>query len=259
MKRVIMAALIAVTLSPVAHAEFCDAPLTAGAEKSVKSTLHYQAYPAEIGKAMNSFCWLGMEAARMKQADSQVYARADIEARRWLTSTYGADNMPESERLTLQVGLSNAMIAGYTLTQQPQQIGGIYTKANKAAADKATADKKTAANKAAADKRRYVPELDDLLGDLSSGKNAPKSAPGYVDQLKNIITARARSVPGFGHQKCELLLTLDRAGNVVNVNPRTGNLQFCGAVMRTLKGLDFPPAPANIRNSFFDKPITLVF
>lgn len=149
MKRAFMTALIAVTLSPVAHAEFCDAPLTAGAEQSVKSTPHYRAYPDEVGKAVYSFCWLGMEAARDKQSAAQVETRADIEARRWINAKYGADGMADSERWALQAGLANAMIAGYTLTPQPP-----LRATNKAAAAKAAAEKKAAAAKAAAEKRQ---------------------------------------------------------------------------------------------------------
>lgn len=146
MKRLTLAAIIAVTLSPLAAnaaAQFCDAPLTPAAEMNVKSTPHFQAFPDEISKAVVDFCWLGMEAARQKQPSNQVEARADIESRRWVADHYGRDGMQDNERWTLEGGLSNAMIAGYTLKQQPEPLPGAKAKNKKAA----------------------VSGVDDLLGD----------------------------------------------------------------------------------------------
>ncbi|MCZ5770923.1 hypothetical protein O5340_14840 [Escherichia coli] len=55
----------------------------------------------------------------------------------------------------------------------------------KAAAEKAAADKKAAAAKAAAEKAaaaKAAAEADDIFGELSSGKNAPKTGEGEREQ-----------------------------------------------------------------------------
>ncbi|WP_226855142.1 cell envelope integrity protein TolA, partial [Enterobacter asburiae] len=146
----------------------------------------------------------------------------------------------------------------------------------KAAAEKAAADKKDAADKAAAKKAAAAEKaaaaagVDDLLGDLSSGKNAPKTgggakgnnaAPtgsgntksngatgaeinGYAAQIKSAIESRFYDASSYTGKTCTLRIKLAPDGMLLDIKSEGGDPALCTAALAAARQAKMPKPPS---------------
>ncbi|EDW8090046.1 cell envelope integrity protein TolA, partial [Salmonella enterica subsp. houtenae] len=147
--------------------------------------------------------------------------------------------------------------------------------ADKAAADKAAADKaaadKAAAKKAAAEKAAAAEGVDDLLGDLSSGKNAPKTGGGakgngqpskdsgtsganggatgadisaYAKQIQVAIQSRLYDASLYQGKQCVLHISLAPDGSLKSITSEGGDPALCQAALMAAKTAKIPKPPS---------------
>ncbi|WP_262353104.1 cell envelope integrity protein TolA, partial [Escherichia fergusonii] len=153
--------------------------------------------------------------------------------------------------------------------------------AEKAAADKAAAEKKAAekaaaekkaAEKAAADKKaaQKAAEADDIFGELSSGKNAPKTGGGpkgghdspagvgntknngasgedinnYAGQIKSAIESRFYDASLYAGKTCTLRIKLAPDGMLLDIKPEGGDPALCQAALAAAKLAKIPKPPS---------------
>ncbi|TJT39995.1 cell envelope integrity protein TolA, partial [Escherichia coli] len=135
--------------------------------------------------------------------------------------------------------------------------------AEKAAAEKAAADKKAAAEKAAA-------EADDIFGELSSGKNAPKTGGGakgnnaspagsgntknngasgadinnYAGQIKSAIESKFYDASSYAGKTCTLRIKLAPDGMLLDIKPEGGDPALCQAALAAAKLAKIPKPPS---------------
>ncbi|HCL5342094.1 TPA: cell envelope integrity protein TolA, partial [Salmonella enterica] len=140
----------------------------------------------------------------------------------------------------------------------------------KAAADKAAADK-AAAKKAAAEKAAAAEGVDDLLGDLSSGKNAPKTGGGakgngqpskdsgtsganggatgadisaYAKQIQVAIQSRLYDASLYQGRQCVLHISLAPDGSLKSITSEGGDPALCQAALMAAKTAKIPKPPS---------------
>ncbi|HHH4155831.1 TPA: cell envelope integrity protein TolA, partial [Enterobacter cloacae subsp. cloacae] len=142
--------------------------------------------------------------------------------------------------------------------------------AEKAAADKKAAAEKAAAKKAAAEKAAAAAGVDDLLGDLSSGKNAPKTgggakgnnaAPtgsgntksngatgaeinGYAAQIKSAIESRFYDASSYTGKTCTLRIKLAPDGMLLDIKSEGGDPALCTAAQAAARQAKMPKPPS---------------
>ncbi|EED7474428.1 cell envelope integrity protein TolA, partial [Salmonella enterica subsp. salamae] len=148
--------------------------------------------------------------------------------------------------------------------------------AEKAAADKKAAEKKAAADKAAADKAAAkkaaaAEGVDDLLGDLSSGKNAPKTGGGakgngqpskdsgtsganggatgadisaYAKQIQVAIQSRLYDASLYQGKQCVLHISLAPDGSLKSITSEGGDPALCQAALMAAKTAKIPKPPS---------------
>ena len=141
----------------------------------------------------------------------------------------------------------------------------------KAAADKKAAAEKAAAKKAAAaEKAAAAAGVDDLLGDLSSGKNAPKTgggakgnnaAPtgsgntksngatgaeinGYAAQIKSAIESRFYDASSYTGKTCTLRIKLAPDGMLLDIKSEGGDPALCTAALAAARQAKMPKPPS---------------
>ncbi|BET44279.1 cell envelope integrity protein TolA [Atlantibacter hermannii] len=231
-----LAALAAVLFTTAAHAAVdCARPLSVYGYRMAEKYPIYQAYRADFDTAFTAFC----EAGKQYAADGMPYEAANqrtgIEAARWMRERF-ADDIPAG---AIRSGLESLVYmggwSGYTGEAWPP----------------APAAARPAPKKRAAEKPGPV---DDLFGDLSSGKNAaptgrqtqePRTASSkeisrYTNQLRDNIKQVFYSVDHQTGKQCRLAVELTADGKVLNVAPRSGDLAFCRAAMEAVKRADMP-------------------
>ncbi|ECD2135543.1 cell envelope integrity protein TolA, partial [Salmonella enterica subsp. enterica serovar Praha] len=140
--------------------------------------------------------------------------------------------------------------------------------AAKAAAD---AKKKAAAEKAAAEKAAAAEGVDDLLGDLSSGKNAPKTGGGakgngqpskdsgtsganggatgadisaYAKQIQVAIQSRLYDASLYQGKQCVLHISLAPDGSLKSITSEGGDPALCQAALMAAKTAKIPKPPS---------------
>ncbi|EDU9328375.1 cell envelope integrity protein TolA, partial [Salmonella enterica subsp. enterica] len=140
----------------------------------------------------------------------------------------------------------------------------------RAAADKAAADK-AAAKKAAAEKAAAAEGVDDLLGDLSSGKNAPKTGGGakgngqpskdsgtsganggatgadisaYAKQIQVAIQSRLYDASLYQGKQCVLHISLAPDGSLKSITSEGGDPALCQAALMAAKTAKIPKPPS---------------
>ncbi|ECI4380007.1 cell envelope integrity protein TolA, partial [Salmonella enterica subsp. salamae] len=140
----------------------------------------------------------------------------------------------------------------------------------KAAADKAAADK-AAAKKAAAEKAAAAEGVDDLLGALSSGKNAPKTGGGakgngqpskdsgtsganggatgadisaYAKQIQVAIQSRLYDASLYQGKQCVLHISLAPDGSLKSITSEGGDPALCQAALMAAKTAKIPKPPS---------------
>ncbi|EDQ0643164.1 cell envelope integrity protein TolA, partial [Salmonella enterica subsp. arizonae] len=148
--------------------------------------------------------------------------------------------------------------------------------AEKAAAEKKAAEKKAAADKAAADKAAAkkaaaAEGVDDLLGDLSSGKNAPKTGGGakgngqpskdsgtsganggatgadisaYAKQIQVAIQSRLYDASLYQGKQCVLHISLAPDGSLKSITSEGGDPALCQAALMAAKTAKIPKPPS---------------
>ncbi|HFR6716186.1 TPA: cell envelope integrity protein TolA, partial [Shigella sonnei] len=145
--------------------------------------------------------------------------------------------------------------------------------AAKAAAEKAAADKKAAAAKAAAEKAaaaKAAAEADDIFGELSSGKNAPKTGGGakgnnaspagsgntknngasgadinnYAGQIKSAIESKFYDASSYAGKTCTLRIKLAPDGMLLDIKPEGGDPALCQAALAAAKLAKIPKPPS---------------
>ncbi|EEG9160254.1 cell envelope integrity protein TolA, partial [Salmonella enterica] len=148
--------------------------------------------------------------------------------------------------------------------------------AEKAAADKKAAEKKAAADKAAAkkaaaEKAAAAAGVDDLLGDLSSGKNAPKTGGGakgngqpskdsgtsganggatgadisaYAKQIQVAIQSRLYDASLYQGKQCVLHISLAPDGSLKSITSEGGDPALCQAALMAAKTAKIPKPPS---------------
>ncbi len=145
--------------------------------------------------------------------------------------------------------------------------------AKAAAAEKAAADKAAkAAAKAAAAKAAAAKEadgVDNLLGDLSSGKNAPKTGGGakgnnasaagsgntknsasgadinnYAGQIKSAIESKFYDASSYAGKTCTLRIKLAPDGLLLNIQSEGGDPALCQAALAAARQAKFPKPPS---------------
>ncbi|EPQ1147667.1 cell envelope integrity protein TolA, partial [Citrobacter amalonaticus] len=146
----------------------------------------------------------------------------------------------------------------------------------KAAAEKAAADKKAAAEKAAAAKKAAAEKaaaasgVDDLLGDLSSGKNAPKTGGGakgnnaspagsgntknngasgadisnYAGQIKSAIESKFYDASSYAGKTCTLRIKLASDGMLLDIQSEGGDPALCQAALAAARQAKIPKPPS---------------
>ncbi|EBV5420711.1 cell envelope integrity protein TolA, partial [Salmonella enterica subsp. enterica serovar Saintpaul] len=137
-----------------------------------------------------------------------------------------------------------------------------------AAAAKAAADAK---KKAAAEKAAAAEGVDDLLGDLSSGKNAPKTGGGakgngqpskdsgtsganggatgadisaYAKQIQVAIQSRLYDASLYQGKQCVLHISLAPDGSLKNITSEGGDPALCQAALMAAKTAKIPKPPS---------------
>ncbi|MEY8710975.1 cell envelope integrity protein TolA, partial [Mangrovibacter phragmitis] len=148
--------------------------------------------------------------------------------------------------------------------------------AQKAAAEKAAA-KKAAAEKAAAEKAaarkaeaKQAAGVDDLLGDLSSHKNAPKAGGGakgsnaspagsgntrnngasgaeingYASQIKSAIESKFYDSGSYAGKTCTLRIKLAPDGMLLDVQSEGGDPALCQAALAAARQAHMPKPPS---------------
>ncbi|EAY6167652.1 cell envelope integrity protein TolA, partial [Salmonella enterica] len=142
----------------------------------------------------------------------------------------------------------------------------------RAAADKAAADK-AAAKKAAAEKAAAAEGVDDLLGDLSSGKNAPKTGGGakgngqpskdsgtsganggatgadisaYAKQIQVAIQSRLYDASLYQGKQCVLHISLAPDGSLKSITSEGGDPALCQAALMAAKTAKIPKPPSQV-------------
>ncbi|MGT3086196.1 cell envelope integrity protein TolA, partial [Salmonella enterica] len=132
-------------------------------------------------------------------------------------------------------------------------------------------DKAAAAKKAAAEKAAAASGVDDLLGDLSSGKNAPKSGGGakgngqpakdsgtsganggasgadisaYASQIRNAIQSRLYGADLYAGKSCVLHIKLAPDGLLLDVTEEGGDPALCQAALTAAKTARIPKPPS---------------
>ncbi|EBV8451542.1 cell envelope integrity protein TolA, partial [Salmonella enterica subsp. enterica serovar Derby] len=138
-----------------------------------------------------------------------------------------------------------------------------------AAAAKAAADAK---KKAAAEKAAAAEGVDDLLGDLSSGKNAPKTGGGgakgngqpskdsgtsganggatgadisaYAKQIQVAIQSRLYDASLYQGKQCVLHISLAPDGSLKSITSEGGDPALCQAALMAAKTAKIPKPPS---------------
>ncbi|ECI5628665.1 cell envelope integrity protein TolA, partial [Salmonella enterica subsp. enterica] len=137
-----------------------------------------------------------------------------------------------------------------------------------AAAAKAAADAK---KKAAAEKAAAAEGVDDLLGDLSSGKNAPKTSGGakgngqpskdsgtsganggatgadisaYAKQIQVAIQSRLYDASLYQGKQCVLHISLAPDGSLKSITSEGGDPALCQAALMAAKTAKIPKPPS---------------
>ncbi|ECN4314756.1 cell envelope integrity protein TolA, partial [Salmonella enterica subsp. enterica serovar Typhimurium] len=143
-----------------------------------------------------------------------------------------------------------------------------------AAAAKAAAEAKAAADakkKAAAEKAAAAEGVDDLLGDLSSGKNAPKTGGGakgngqpskdsgtsganggatgadisaYAKQIQVAIQSRLYDASLYQGKQCVLHISLAPDGSLKSITSEGGDPALCQAALMAAKTAKIPKPPS---------------
>ena len=132
----------------------------------------------------------------------------------------------------------------------------------KAAAAKAAAEKAAAAKAAA--------EADDIFGELSSGKNAPKTGGGakgnnaspagsgntknngasgadinnYAGQIKSAIESKFYDASSYAGKTCTLRIKLAPDGMLLDIKPEGGDPALCQAALAAAKLAKIPKPPS---------------
>ena len=139
----------------------------------------------------------------------------------------------------------------------------------KAAEEKARlAAEKAAAEKAAAAKA--AAEADDIFGELSSGKNAPKTGGGakgnnaspagsgntknngasgadinnYAGQIKSAIESKFYDASSYAGKTCTLRIKLAPDGMLLDIKPEGGDPALCQAALAAAKLAKIPKPPS---------------
>ncbi|EBR9004837.1 cell envelope integrity protein TolA, partial [Salmonella enterica subsp. enterica serovar Havana] len=137
-----------------------------------------------------------------------------------------------------------------------------------AEASKAAADAK---KKAAAEKAAAAEGVDDLLGDLSSGKNAPKTGGGakgngqpskdsgtsganggttgadisaYAKQIQVAIQSRLYDASLYQGKQCVLHISLAPDGSLKSITSEGGDPALCQAALMAAKTAKIPKPPS---------------
>ncbi|WP_366539845.1 cell envelope integrity protein TolA, partial [Salmonella enterica] len=143
-----------------------------------------------------------------------------------------------------------------------------------AEAAKAAAEAKAAADakkKAAAEKAAAAEGVDDLLGDLSSGKNAPKTGGGakgngqpskdsgtsganggatgadisaYAKQIQVAIQSRLYDASLYQGKQCVLHISLAPDGSLKSITSEGGDPALCQAALMAAKTAKIPKPPS---------------
>ncbi len=258
MKKLIIAVTLALTAT-AAHAEGinlnkdCSKPLSKYGVDILESQPVYKAYRQTFDRAFSRFCEDGKK-LQDEMGFEAANARASIEAARWMRKEF-ADDLEPNQRGMFESLLAAAGMGGYTgfdLPRDPTPPRSETAQAEKAAADKAAATKAAAAKKAAAEKAA-ASDVDDLYGDLSSGKNAAHSpqqpAPrsvdisGYATQIRNAIEAKIPRPEQYAGKRCLLQMNLARDGMVISTRSEGGDPALCQAALTAVQQAKIPPAP----------------
>ena len=133
----------------------------------------------------------------------------------------------------------------------------------------ATAKKAAAKKAAAAEKAAAAAGVDDLLGDLSSGKNAPKTGGGakgsnaapagsgntknngasgaeindYKNQIAAAISSRLNDKSLYTGKTCRLHIKLHTDGTVLSVESEGGDDALCQAALVAVNQAKLPKPP----------------
>ncbi|HAT24029.1 MAG TPA: cell envelope integrity protein TolA, partial [Pantoea septica] len=137
-------------------------------------------------------------------------------------------------------------------------------KADAAAKSKAAADAK---KKAAAEAAKNSSDVDDLLGGLTSGKNAPKSGAAggggaagqgnqkkagasgaeinsYLGQVVGAIQSRFYDADTYKGKECNLRIKLAPHGLLIDVKSEGGDPALCQAAIAAAKQAHIPKPPS---------------
>ncbi|EFZ0308479.1 cell envelope integrity protein TolA, partial [Shigella sonnei] len=127
---------------------------------------------------------------------------------------------------------------------------------------------KAAAEKAAAAKA--AAEADDIFGELSSGKNAPKTGGGakgnnassagsgntknngasgadinnYAGQIKSAIESKFYDASSYAGKTCTLRIKLAPDGMLLDIKPEGGDPALCQAALAAAKLAKIPKPPS---------------
>lgn len=96
--------------------------------------------------------------------------------------------------------------------------------------------------------------VDDLLGDLSAGRNAPKAGKtaqdkpaidvsGYAQQVRAAISSRLMDVSKYAGKRCALRISIDSKGMLLTASSEGGDPELCAAAIAATKSARLPAPP----------------
>lgn len=209
------------------------------------------------------------QAAEQKQAEAAA-AKAKVDAKAQADAQ--AKSAADAQKKTAEEAKKAAADAKKQAEAEAKQAAAEAAK-EKAVADaeaKADADAKAAAEakkKAAAEAAKESGDIGDLLGDLTSGKNAPKSGKaagggrtagpgnqksagasgaeinGYLGQITAAIQSKFYDASTYAGKTCNLRIKLAPDGMLISVQSEGGDPALCQAAIAAAKQARIPKPP----------------
>lgn len=207
--------------------------------------------PAEVAKGVYSNS--GDSTVSVTKNDADGYDLSVIYKDAETTKNYSCVIPPEQITLMKQEEAREQAEANKT----PQQ---------KKAEEKAAAEKAARAKKQAAEKAAAGAGVDDLLGDVTGGKNTPRQKQpissgssgvdisAYSAQIQMAIRNKIEGVDSYAGERCTLHIAMSSDGTIQSVQSEGGDEGLCNAAItgvRKAGSLPKPPSQA-VYNIFKD-------
>ncbi len=205
------------------------------------------------------------EADAQKKAEEKAAAAAKkkVEEQAKQAAAEAAKVKAAAEAKAQAAAEAKAQAAAEAKAQAAKEKAAAEAKAKAEAAAKAKA-----AKKAAAEAAKQSDDVGDLLGDLSSGKNAPKSGKtsggggpagqgnqkkagasgaaidSYLGQVKGAIQSKFYDADTFAGKTCDVHIELGFDGSLLDIRPGSGDPALCQAAINAARMAKIPKPPS---------------